>query len=212
MKFFFLALFFLTGILHLVFLRQKKYAAADCTKPVLMPLLAFYVASLSLPLSKSIHVIAPLFFAWAGDVLLLRKTKPRIGFGALAFFVSNILWASFHFENFTQIGIAHYVFLLEIIFLYTIQKRIAKNHKRSAWLFFVYFASLAFTDSLAFANFFHAKNISAILFLLASVSFIASDSLLAHSYIQKKFRNSRFIVMLLYLTAQFLFTASTVLF
>lgn len=208
MKIIFLIAFAFVSIAHLIFLSQKKYNVADYTKGLLMPLLAFYVASLSLPTIKNIHIIATLFFAWAGDVLLLRKTKLRIGFGALAFFVSNILWASFHFENFTQIGIAHYVFLLEIIFLYTIQKHIAKNHKRSAWLFFVYFASLAFTNSLAFANFFHTKNISAILFLLASISFITSDALLTHSYLQKQFQRSRCIVMLFYLLAQFLFTWS----
>ncbi|MBP3709445.1 MAG: lysoplasmalogenase [Treponema sp.] len=211
-------LFCTASIVHLVFCAQENDTYRKATKPLLMPLLALTtIAALAPFLSASrstlLLTVLALMFGFAGDILLINKSKTKVLLGTGFFFIGHALWIAQYIESCKSFSIWVYAVaaICYIIAIALVHRIIGKPKGALCFGFIVYASALCLLNFTGIAAVHAYKTVSALFYAIGSLFFIASDTMLARTLLKSKFPKSRFLIMATYITAQTLLTCGVVL-
>ncbi len=202
MKYFCLAVFCLSTVVHLYASLRKDTRMRNVTKPfILLSLLGFYVLAARSP---SVFIILALVFSWLGDVLLMPKGVKWFTAGGIAFMVSHAFFIAGYCRDivFSEIGVLPAV-LLALFFTAAVAFIFykLKPHLPKA-LFYPMFLYLLINGAMnCFAIFrcISAPSTATILTAVGAALFFISDSSLFFVRFNKDSRlKTHFLVMLTY--------------
>lgn len=202
MKYFCLAVFCLSTVVHLYASLRKDTRMRNVTKPfILLSLLGFYVLAARSP---SVFIILALVFSWLGDVLLMPKGVKWFTAGGIAFMVSHAFFIAGYCRDivFSEIGVLPAV-LLALFFTAAVAFIFykLKPHLPKA-LFYPMFLYLLINGAMnCFAIFrcISAPSTATILTAVGAALFFLSDSSLFFVRFNKDSRlKTHFLVMLTY--------------
>ena len=213
-----IAAFCAASIVHLIFCAQENNTYRKATKPLLMPLLALVSIAVLiqfLPESRTtlLLTVFALTFGFIGDILLINKSKTKIFIGAGSFLIGHILWAAQYAHAYTTLPA--WVFIAAVIF-YAVSislVRLIVGRPRGILCvgFIIYASLLSILNFTGIAALYAHRTTSALLYLIGSLFFIVSDTMLSRTLLKSKFRQSRFFIMATYITAQSLLTCGVIL-
>ena len=202
MKYFCLAVFCLSTVVHLYASLRKDTRMRNVTKPfILLSLLGFYALAARSP---SVFIILALVFSWLGDMLLMPKGVKWFTAGGIAFMVSHAFFIAGYCRDivFSEIGVLPTV-LLALFFTAAVAFIFykLKPHLPKA-LFYPMFLYLLINGAMnCFAIFrcISAPSTATILTAVGAALFFISDSSLFFVRFNKDSRlKTHFLVMLTY--------------
>ena len=175
------------------------------SKPLMMPcLLLFYLVSY---MFLQPVIIAALFFAWTGDILLLwYKTRKWLIAGMHSFLVVQLLYIVFMFRHQVDANsFSTFSIIFVVVFLFAgiyIYKRLYKYWKELKIPVLIYiFAELCFSY-LCFVHWADQMTDVSTVQLLGSLLFLVSDTIMAFDTFRKHVRKSGGWILGTYATAQ----------
>ena len=188
---------------------QSKFLA-DCSKPMLMPLLAlsalFILLEKNAPASKSMLLALALIFGTAGDCFLLNAEK-KINFnlGTISFLIGHFFYLAIFLPS--AFSLPWFIFLitalLGIIFAVMTFFMLKKPKGLTGILCMLYsFIIVVLIFSGIAMLLAHKKE--GIFVITGALIFAISDSVLSNTLFVKDFKNSRFVIMFTYIIAQML--------
>lgn len=194
--------------LGIILLRMEN--TAWFLKPILLPFLIFAVYIHEKFTSKRILLIA-LTFSWIGDIILLFTDKGELYFicGLIAFLISHIFYIVLFNKQLKMyikksktiywIGIT-----LIIFYLVTMMLILLPNLGPLFIPVFVYAMTISIMLIFAFKGFLNWDKPANSYIFIGAIIFVASDSLLAFNKFYAPIQYSSFLIMITYLTAQYL--------
>jgi len=212
----FLVLFFACSAVHVVgeFLEDpKKQRVHFASKPFLMPLLIVYYYTSAIEAGFNVNVLIAFGVAlgFVGDVSLLWPKKQAFFIvGLFAFLLGHVLYvvafisAMNAFSTvpwwfyFTAIGFMGYFYVSFRLFRPYLKEMLVPVAVYLTLLLTMSFIALAVVVSATVGNVRQPWYL-----FLGSLSFIASDSLLANQIFRKPFKYDQAIIMITYILAQF---------
>jgi len=210
LKFIILCIFGVVSVVYLVTLTRKQSTLQFILKGCLMPLLlVFYITSAGI---NNIYwpVVLALFFAWVGDVLLIKITNIIcFKLGLASFLIGHICYIAAMYKYIQPLNIL--VLIISVVtavcFGVIVYKTVkpGKQMQIPAIAYETVILAMAICALQLFLSQFIAQgHVFGLLVFAGSVCFIVSDTLLA----LRTFRNANFYlaVMITYITAQFLIT------
>ena len=215
MKYFCLAVFILSSVIHL-------YASIKCnkklrawTKGFILPgLIGWYV--LSVPEPSGI-LIAALITSWLGDVLLIPHGTKWFAAGGMGFLASHICFVLAYLPG-VDFGAGSPWLLVPVAAVYVTAVFLVMNHLKNdlkGALFFgmsVYLLINATMNFFAFGRLLTAPGLSTVLTFVGAVLFFTSDSILFHVRFKKDTRiKTHFSVMLTYILSELLIVSGFML-
>lgn len=184
------------------------------TKPLLVPLIIlFYLISAT---HINWLILAALFCGFIGDISLLwGSIKPLFTLGLLAFLAGHLFYTAAFLQSTEYLSIVPaWVFLLLIpyilysIFILKLLKPGLKNMVLPVSIYMCAISLMSFSSACRIWNGFTLPNL---LPFIGSLSFIASDSVLAYSSFNSPRENYETFIMATYILAQCLITAGFIL-
>lgn len=209
----FLSLFFLFSIVDIASVKYGSKRFQRIFKPLLMPmLLAFYIAcSAAMGKTPDIFIVLALVCGFLGDTFLLGSGS-FFTCGLLAFLLGHLFYISAFLRPLERVNIpplfylpiiayvVYCVFVCRQLFPY-----VDKPMKLPVTVYMFFLMTMSFTSLLRGSAF---SGLNFILPFVGSLSFIASDSMLAFQSFKKRGifagRGGGIAVMITYLAAQFL--------
>ncbi len=201
-----LGLFFIDATLHLVTTVNTMPFISMITKPLLMVLLGGYFLSQFKSNSSQIKywVIAALVGSWFGDTFLMFQGHSSLFFllGLSSFLLAHLAYtfAFLKFENrpnkWVFIVISLLFFAYSVVLAYTVWPGLGAMKIPVL----VYALVLTIMGITGVIKNYGANN----MIVIGVVLFIISDSLIAYTKFAASVENSRFLIMLTYILAQFL--------
>ena len=208
MNYIFLAVFFVSTVIHLYASYKNDKKLRNITKPfILLALLGFYALS-----ARTVYweIILALFFSWLGDVLLIPKGTKWFTAGGIAFMISHIFFILGYSReiDFSAIPLV-LIILLAVFFAATVTFIFSKLKKHlPKALFYPMFLYLLINGAMnCFAIFRLVSNptaATAITALGAALFFISDTSLFFVRFNKESRMKSHFIVMLTYSVGELL--------
>ncbi len=203
-------LYFVTGILYIIFNCQSDLITAFVLKALIIPLLLVLFYINKRPPFDSLHymMLAGLVFSWAGDIMLELPQKNEMFMpGLICFLMAHIMYLSVFFSTpGKNIILKNHFYLLIPVVLYG-----------AGLLFYLYddlgnmripviiYAVVILTMlSGALSRFDKVNRSSYLLVLFGAILFVISDSLIAINKFSHPFRSSGLLIMTTYILAQFL--------
>lgn len=201
--------FAVMAIIHLIGQVLQIPEVHDGTKPFLIPLLAYYFSKncIKTPLNKFIY--AALFFSWLGDCFLIFVPLNGIFFmvGLGAFLIAQMVYVIINI-NFVEEGESRLVFkwpaLLFIVYGMAFFSWIIDDLGLLTLPVAIYCAVITLMGVTAVGRLGRADKKDALLVIAGAALFILSDSVIAFNKFVSPVELSGPIVMLTYLSAQFL--------
>ncbi len=220
MKSLFLFLYWLTGILHLAAIVLDQPELRFITKPLLMPLLIAWYFIETKKLRTSVHIIMMIAFVFscAGDVFLMDTTELNFLFGLVSFLITHVLYViSFRKEIVKVKGellLRKKPFLaLPVVALAGMLIALVFNRIEPAMQIpvIVYASVITVMVMMAMNRYQKVSQLSFQLTLSGAFLFMLSDSLIALNkfYFEGKLWNASLLIMLTYITGQFLIAKGT---
>lgn len=197
-----LCVFGLVAIVHLVFCFFSADKWRRVTKPLLMPLLAMlHLLSMQQP---NPLILAALFFAFLGDVFLLRTDPPFVLPGLGSFLVCQVLYAISIALSVPGVFSPTHLLILVPYAAYSVMlyRKLSASLKKMKLPAMAYLAALMAMSALALRGAVIAPSAAAWLIFAGSLFFVASDTLLAFEIFRSPYKRSNFYIMLTYLLAQ----------
>ena len=208
MEYVFLAVFAVSGIVHLYASYKQEKKLRNWTKGfIVSALLGWYLVASGQP--RAVTALA-LFFSWLGDVLLIPHGSKWFTAGGIAFMVSHFLFIFSYlpFVDFGMVGIpwilgaaAAYAAAVLLVF------RGLKGHlpKKLGPAMFLYLLINGAMNCFALWQLLSTPCLGSALVFIGAVLFFASDSILFYVRFNKDSRlKTHFPVMLTYVLAEFL--------
>jgi uncharacterized membrane protein YhhN len=210
-KYAFLA-YFLVSATDVWFAGSGHHDLRYFSKALLMPLLAVgYVLSVPRPLDRfSRLLLAGLAFSWLGDVLLMFNDPAGIYFigGLLSFLTTHILYIRYFlltrsasdsfFRKRPLLFLAVLAYTIEL--LYVLWPTLGPMKLPVA----IYASVISLMLAMALWQYGKLSSITAWLFILGAMFFVASDSMLAVDKFKQPFPAAPVMVMSTYILAQWL--------
>lgn len=201
--------FTVIAIIHLIGQVLQIPEVHDGTKPFLMPLLAYYFSKscIKTPLNKFIY--AALFFSWLGDCFLIYAPLNGLFFmlGLGSFLIAQMVYVIINI-NFVEEGESRLVFkwpaLLFIVYGMAFFSWIIDDLGLLTLPVAIYCAVITLMGVTAVGRLGRAAKTDALLVIAGAALFILSDSVIAFNKFVSPIELSGPIVMLTYISAQFL--------
>ena len=213
----FLALFALSGAIHLFHSWKDDTKKRRVTKPMLLLcLIGFYVCSAN-PLS--LLLLFALITSWLGDVLLIPKGNLWFILGGVSFLASHILFITVYTGQVDFSSILWPV-VIPVAAVYlgisaAVMLSVRKTTPKPMFIpMFLYLAANSAMNLFALMQLLTLKNPGALLAYLGAVLFFASDCtlfLLRYHENKKLIFKKHFTIMLTYLAGEFLITFGMVM-
>lgn len=211
-------LFALIFILHLIAIYGGSAILQYITKPlIVVSLMAMLAISTSLKGRFHKRLFTGLFFALAGDVLLMFSSGNQAFFiyGLIAFLIGHIFYISAFYLDFSSapeldkkgariaivvcavIGMGFYIYIRQSLGILKLPVM--------AYIFVISFMMMM----ASFRNL-RVNVISFRLILFGAMCFLISDSLLAYNKFVQPFNYAHLLIMATYMTAQYLITIGAI--
>lgn len=188
---------------------QIDYEVGDrISKPLLMPLLAFFLLSQTRSIDSGIRkwLLVALFFSWAGDILLMFQANDSIFFllGLSSFLLAHIFYIIFYHNIRVKEAIPGNAWLMVIVVIYygALLMILTPYLGNMKWPVRVYGIVISFMFMLAMHMLYLKNRAAGRQMMLGALFFIISDSLLAINKFYMSFENAAMFVMLTYGLAQ----------
>jgi len=188
------------------------------TKPLLMPTLGIYFLTATITFTHGLKpwIVAALFFAWVGDVLLLFEDRGQIFFllGLSAFLLAHIFYiVFFHNIRRREYIYGNALFLLLVIIYYAMIMDILSPHLGEMKLpVRIYGVVISFMLMLAMHTLLGKNKRAGWWMTIGAVLFVVSDSLLAFNKFYEPFENAGVMIILSYGLAQLFIVMGSVLY
>lgn len=208
MKFVFLAVFLISGVIHLYASYKSDKPLRNKTKPfLLLALLGWYICCAENPQGI---VIAAIITSWLGDVLLIPKGVKWFTIGGISFGVSHLCFMLAYQSHIDFSLIPIWAIILIAAAYFTASVLVFKNLKPHLpkslfYPMFVYLLINGAMNSFAFFQLISHPCKAAVITFVGAVLFFISDSTLFNVRFNKDtiFKN-HFLVMLTYIIAEFM--------
>jgi uncharacterized membrane protein YhhN len=203
------------------------------TKPLLMPLLIVYVLFSINRNLNSIYkwLIIALAMSWVGDVTLMLtpispedvqmmgvpKNKYYFFAGLIGFFIAHVFYIKIYLQNIKKGNYSLFekskwlfapILIYTLVLLYIVVPAVFSNPEKSIATIPVIFYAGILSSMVGFAlnRYQNTNQKSFVLVLVGSILFLFSDSLIAINFLvtENGVPNGRQIIMLTYISAQFL--------
>lgn len=216
-KYLFLFLFTAVTLVHLYFCWMENEKARKCTKPLLIFFLILYYVTAADKINPAL--LAALVTSWIGDILLIFKGNKWFVIGGISFLISHIL---FIFVYSGRIGyhplvipVAMVMLVIYLAIALVVVRQIKDNTPRAMVApMYGYLVANSLMNCCAMLQFLSNKSVGTFMALIGAMLFYASDCIL---YLVRYHKNKnlipkrQFLVMITYLSAQFLITAGMLL-
>lgn len=198
--------FFVASILNIIsekfYLKRLKFLS----KPLLMPLLAFYYYFAADYFY--VFVVVALFFGFLGDVFLLNAKKQLIFVaGMISFLIGHLFYINVFIQqiDFNQIELWIFAFIFVYVFLARlVYKKLSIADHPLKIPALTYMIVLLLMSYISFLRFFSVDGFDFWLPLIGSILFLLSDAIIAFvNFVIKKDKYGS-LVMTTYISAQFL--------
>ena len=208
MKFVFLAVFIISGVIHLYASYKSDKPLRNKTKPfILLGLLGWYICCAEHPQSI---VIAAIITSWLGDVLLIPKGVKWFTIGGISFAVSHFCFMLAYLPQISFASIPVWAIVLGAAAYFTASVLVFKNLKPHLpkplfYPMFVYLLINGAMNCMALFQLISMPCKATVVTFIGAVLFFISDSTLFNVRFNKDtiFKN-HFVVMLTYIIAEFL--------
>ena len=207
-RYFMLAVFFLSAGIHLYASWKKDKPLRNKTKPIIvLSLLVFYCCTADPIL---LTVVAALFFSWLGDVLLIPKGNKWFTAGGIAFIFSHIFFIISYarqvdFKAFSPgLAVLLVVFFVSAALLWF---RYLRPHlpEKLFYPMLIYLIINGLMNCFAWFRSLTIGGAAGFITALGALLFFVSDSTLFYVRFHKRSRlKTHFTVMLTYILAEFL--------
>lgn len=205
------SVYFLTGILFLILKPSPSFIPSFILKALLIPVLAFLFLTNLPPADNLLHklMLAGLFFSWAGDVLLEVPEKAASLFvpGLVCFLLAHISYLLAFYKTPGEDFILRRGKLLILpVFMYGAGLiYYLYNGLGSMRMPVILYTSVILTMLTGAINRMKKVNPASYWLVLAgAILFVLSDSAIAVNKFGRNFSGSTIIVMLTYISAQYL--------
>ncbi|MFK7050216.1 MULTISPECIES: lysoplasmalogenase [Flavobacterium] len=200
------------SIFYLILLLTKQDALAWYFKPLLLPFLVLETYKSNDFRTKNL-LLSALFFSWIGDVVLMFAHKDELFFilGLVSFLISHILFILLFTKqnqtkansNFFWIG-----FIFVILYLFEILHFLFPYLGGLKIPVTIYASTISIMLLMAIKGYFNWSKPNNLTILIGALFFVSSDSILAINkfYPELELPKSGFLIMITYITAQFLIT------
>ena len=203
--------YFIIGILFIIFHYLEFNILMLFTKALIIPTLVLYFMS-SLDYSFTSFrklILAALFFSWGGDVFLQLVNKNELFFmlGLISFLIAHIFYIIAFIDPMQKETLLRRKPVLAIPFLaygIILIWYLYPNLGEMAFPVFIYATVILFMTMIALNRYGNVNRKSFQLVFIGAILFTFSDSLIAIDKFSNPFEASRFLIMSLYITAQFL--------
>lgn len=178
------------------------------TKPLIIPLLAFYFLSEIKKDGWSISkwILAALFFSWVGDVLLMFQEKNSLFFllGLSSFLLAHIFYIIFFHTVRVRENVKGKPWLLvAVVVYYAILINLLSPYLGAMKIpVFVYGIVISFMFMLAMHMLFIKNKSAGKWMMIGALLFVTSDSILAINKFYQPFEAAGVLIMLTYALAQ----------
>ncbi len=203
------ALFFATMLAYILAGIWQNQPWQLVTKPLLMPLLMWWVWLKAVPTKNRTLILVALFFSFAGDVFLLLEYKEPFLFipGLVSFLLTHILYIVYFLwlpgSRKTLLKTAPYIGLLVIAYGFALVYFLYPSLGALKIPVLIY-AIIIMSMLLASIHiYYRVSKRTALLFIAGACFFVLSDSMLAFNKFQSPLIFP-FLIMLTYCLAQFL--------
>lgn len=204
-------LYFFIGILFIVFHYLQLNILMLFTKALIMPSLALYFMS-SLGYSFTSFrklILAALFFSWGGDILLqlVDKNELFFMFGLISFLIAHLFYIIAFIDPMQRKNLLRRKPFLAVPFLIygiVLIWYLYPDLGEMTFPVFIYATVILFMTMIALNRSGNVNKKSFQLVFVGAILFTLSDSLIAINKFSYPFEASRFLIMSLYITAQFL--------
>lgn len=219
MQYLFLALFFVSVIIHLYGSHKQNQKIRNYSKGfILFFLILFYLFSLDNIKDINPILLSALICCWIGDLLLIIKGLKPLIIGGTFFVFGHFLFIKLFSDN-INLSKLHPFFIALFILMYTIVIALEIKflhphiHKKLIPVFIIYLVTNMTMNLFALIMLTTEFNLAHFLVYLGALSFFASDSILFFVRFNKKSRifGKHFWVMLTYSSAVALITIGNVL-
>lgn len=204
-------LYFLIGILFIVFHYLQINNLMLLTKALIIPTLVLYfVRSQGYSITSFTKLIlAALFFSWAGDVFLQLVYLNEFFFmlGLVSFLIAHIFYIIAFIDPRQKKTLIRRKPVLAIPFLVygiSLMWYLYPDLEEMAFPVLIYATVILFMTIIALNRYNNVNRKSFQLVFIGAILFTLSDSLIAIDKFSNPFEASRFLIMSLYITAQFL--------
>ncbi len=209
-----LFLFIIISLLNLSFEFKNNKKGRYYTKPLLMPLLILFYITIADKINYLI--ILALLCGFSGDVFLMRDDKEKnILLGITSFLIGHLLYITVFLSNTSWLSLVPSYFYMFIIPYITLELYLLKKLLPTMGSLkipgFIYTTIILFMSFTSLSRIFNVSFMSFLLPFIGSISFILSDTVLAFSLFKKQGKYDNIIVMITYITSQFLITLGFIL-
>ncbi len=205
-------LFLAVLLANLVAVYLNNQTLRFISKPLLMPILTFYLLAQTKSVRSHLKtwIVLALFFSWLGDVLLMFEEQKSVFFlyGLLCFLIAQVFYIIF----FHNIRMKEYIrgnalFLLLVVVYYGILISVLSPYLGNMTLpVRIYGVVLSFMLMLAMHIILGKNKKAGLWMLLGAILFVTSDSLLAFNKFLSPFAYAGIIIMVTYGLAQLFIT------
>lgn len=205
-----LMLFFIVSVADIFAVIIQNKTMEIIFKPLLMlSLIAIYFLSTR---KVNLWLVAGLFFAFLGDVLLLDQKKYFV-FGIACFLVTHVLYIKLTIDFIKNISFTRIVFSLipYILYFLAIMYVVYDNLKDMLVPVVEFGLVISIFGSVAFINYQKQKTKANFLLLLSATFFVISDGFIVLNIYTEYSKILDFFVILLYITAQYLIVRAIIL-
>ena len=208
--YFFLAIFLISGIIHLYASYTRNVRLRAITKPFIVSSLLIYYVCKANPVTFTMCLA--LFFSWLGDVLLIPNKLKIFISGAISFMISHIFFV-LSFTPYINLSVIPIWLIIVIPMIYIFAALVIVHymvpyiHKPLHIPMTGYLIINALNNCAAFYMLMSKPCIATAVVFFGTTFFFISDSILYHVRFKTTTRwKSHFPVMLTYILAEFFIT------
>ena len=208
MKYMFLAIFFISSIIHLYASYNKDVKLRAYSKGfILFGLLGFYLFAANPVL---LIVVLAIIFSWLGDLLLIPKGTKWFVFGGISFMASHACFVIAYLQNIDFSRIPIWAIVLVAAFYFAAATLVFSGLKphlpnKLFYPFYFYLLINGTMNCCAFLQLLSKPCLASAITFIGAMLFFASDSILFYVRFNKNCKiKSHFAVMLTYILAELL--------
>ena len=197
-------LFHLAGIIH------EISWLAKLTKPVLIPVLGYFLFDLTYGIKNRLITLflVALLFSWFGDLLLMNTAPSFFLYGLLCFLVAQLCYSYFFYRIMGQekIKFSWLLFFPVVIYYAVLISWLAPQLGQMKIPVMIYGAVISLMLLLALHLLYMPAVRAGRLFAAGAIFFVASDTALAINKFSAPFPHAALVIMITYGLAQFFLT------
>lgn len=215
-KRFWIYLYFLVLFVNLVSIYTGNNLMHYFSKPLLIPSLIFYFYNSLINVNSLLKkwILLALFFSWLGDMLLMFESTNSnfFIFGLIVFLVAHIFYILFYdfVLQLEKIKKNYWLFIPVLVYYVFLVSLLSPNLGEMKLPVRIYGIVISYMLIQALQTSRIGNKRAALLFILGSLFFMVSDSLLAINKFYNAISHSGLFIIATYGIAQFLITAGAV--